>query len=226
MLAQRAWPAPPRRGLTPATRQRDTGGYGSSSTTLRSPRQANFPGSHPTCARRHRQPAPIVPAPATHDGQISPDRLPRHKAAATPASHPPAALHQILRAARPPRREGQLEPSRVLRPGDRDCTGPLHHDITEPGPRWMIPGRRPSRARIARGRHAPGRHPGHPGNPSLRPGGIRASRPGSSLIPCAVTRDQLRRQGRRAPYSRHDRRGCQHHGNPEDPVGGRSVHPQ
>jgi hypothetical protein len=70
-----------------------------------------------------------------------------------------------------------------LRPGDRDCTGPLHHDVTEPGPRWMIPGRRPSRARIARGRMHPGRHPGHPGNPSLRPGGIRASRPGFSLIP-------------------------------------------
>jgi len=35
------------------------------------------------------------------------------------------------------------------------------------------------------------------GNPSLRPGGIRAPWPGFSLIPCTVTRDQLRRKGDR-----------------------------
>ena len=35
--------------------------------TLRSefPRQAKFPGFHPTCARRHRQPAPMLPAPGS-----------------------------------------------------------------------------------------------------------------------------------------------------------------
>jgi hypothetical protein len=77
------------------------------------------------------------------------------------------------------------------------------------------------RALIARGLHAPGRHPGHR-NPSLRPGGIRAPRPGFSLIPCTVTRDQVRRKGDRPPCSRHDTRGCQHHGNPKDPVGGMS----
>jgi hypothetical protein len=56
-------------------------------------------------------------------------------------------------------------------------------------------------------------------NPSMSPGGIRASRPGFSLIPCAVTRDQLRRQGRRAQVQPRQT-GCQHHGDPEDPVGG------
>jgi hypothetical protein len=58
--------------------------------------------------------------------------------------------------------------------------------------------------------------------PPLSPGGIRAFRPEFSLIPCTITRDQLHRKGRQAPCSRHDRRGCQHHGNPEDPVGGMS----
>ena len=40
----------------------------------------------------------------------------------------------------------------------------------------------------------------------MSPGGILASRPGFSLIPCAVTRDQLRRQARRASVQTHDRR--------------------
>ena len=44
-----------------------------------------------------------------------------------------------------------------------------------------------------------------------------------SAHPCAVTRSQLRRQGRRAPCSRHDRRGCQHHGNSEDLSGHESA---
>jgi hypothetical protein len=49
----------------------------------------------------------------------------------------------------------------------------------------------------------------HPGAPA-----------GFSLIPCTVTRDQLRRKDDRPPCSIHDTRGCQHHGNPKDPVGG------
>ena len=48
----------------------------------------------------------------------------------------------------------------------------------------------------------------------------RSGRAGFSLSPCAVTRDQLRRQGRRAPVQRARQTGCQHHDNPEDPVGG------
>jgi hypothetical protein len=46
-------------------------------------------GSHPTCARRHGQPALILPAQAHHDGQISPHRPSRHKAAATPPARSP-----------------------------------------------------------------------------------------------------------------------------------------
>jgi hypothetical protein len=108
----------------------------------------------------------------------------------------------------------------LLRPGDRDRTGLPTATFQGPSP-LDDPGLAP----------VPG--PGSPGvsmqpadipaigNPSLRPGGIRAPRPGFSLIPCTVTRDQLRRKGDRPPSSRHDTRGCQHRGNPKDPVGGK-----
>jgi hypothetical protein len=72
-----------------------------------------------------------------------------------------------------------------------------HRDVPGPGPRWMIPGWSPSPAPDRPGSPCtrPASRPS--GNPSLRPGGIRAPRPAFSLIPCAVTRDQLRRKGDR-----------------------------
>jgi hypothetical protein len=43
--------------------------------------------------------------------------------------------------------------------------------------------------------------------PILEPSDIRVSRLGLSLIPCAVSRDQLRRQGRPAPVQHGRQRG-------------------
>jgi len=96
--------------------------------------------------------------------------------------------------------------------------------ITGPGPSWMIQAgvRSPDPGSSGVFMHSadvpasrepilePRRHPGVPA-------GVF-----HSLTLCAATRDQLRRQGRRAQCSRHNRPGCQHHGNPEDPVGGRT----
>ena len=67
-----------------------------------------------------------------------------------------------------------------------------------------------SRPRIARGPQAPGRQPGHPGARSLSP--AASGRPGRAPVhPCAVTRDQLHRQGDglRGAAGRHDGRGRQ-----------------
>jgi hypothetical protein len=52
-----------------------------------------------------------------------------------------------------------------------------------------------SRPRIARRPQAPGRQPDHPRNPVPEPGGIRAPPAGPPFTPCAVTLDQLHRQG-------------------------------
>jgi hypothetical protein len=58
-------------------------------------------------------------------------------------------------------------------------------------------------------------------SPSSSPGGVRTSRPGvPPLDLCTVTSDQLRRQDDGPRAAMHDGRGCQRHGNPEDPVGG------
>ena len=59
-------------------------------------------------------------------------------------------------------------------PATRDRTGLLHRDVPGPGPRWMIPGWRPS----------PG--PGSPGSPCIRP----ASRPSGThpRVPAASGR--------------------------------------
>ena len=64
-----------------------------------------------------------------------------------------------------------------------------------------------SRPRIARGPQAPGRQPGHPGVRSSSP--AASGRPGRDPVhPCAVTPDQLHRQGR-SPHGRYDRQGRQ-----------------
>ena len=97
----------------------------------------------------------------------------------------------------PPRRSGGMTACRSL----ARWTIPGWHPSACPGsprvPRHAAGGR-PSRSRP--------RTPAAPGHPGRAP-----------AHPCAVTRDQRYREGRRAPYGMHDGRGCQRHGNPGRP---------
>jgi hypothetical protein len=113
-------------------------------------------------------------------------------------------------------RAGQPRPPAPRRPGPHRTASPRRSGAWSP---LDDPG-------LASVSHSPD-GPGSPcirptsqpsGNPSLSPGGI----------PVGVPVHPLRRDPRPAsqpgadgpPCGRHDRRRCQHHGNPKDPVGG------
>ena len=89
----------------------------------------------------------------------------------------------------------------LLYPATRDRTGGLHRDVHgRPAACWNPgllddPGlASASRPRIAQGPYAPSWQPGHPGARSSWPTASR--RPGRAPVhPCAVTPDQLHRQG-------------------------------
>jgi hypothetical protein len=86
-------------------------------------------------------------------------------------------------------------------PATRDRAGRLHREVHGRPAASRNPGllddsglASASRSRIARGPQAPGRQPGHPGARSRarRHPGVPAGLP---FTPCAVTLDQLHRQG-------------------------------
>jgi len=114
--------------------------------TLRSefPRQAKFRARIPRALGVTGSPSPYSqPRPPAMTRSAHP---PRQKAAATPASHPPAAPHQILRAARPRSEKAKLAQlgfdKGTIGLTGVPCTGRLGHSPACRAPRlqpWQSP---------------------------------------------------------------------------------------